>query len=114
MVFKINKYSINSGFDIFLVIVNIILIIGLIFFSTFGEMLYWNWFITLATGWSKINYWLMLGISFTISLIRGTLSSNNSSNEEGCSAGELLTKIFGYYLGIGLMIGLGALIHLGV
>ncbi len=110
---KINKNSLCSASDYVLLIIGILGLLGLAFFEAFTGMLLWNWFIPVATGWSKISYWLSFGIILTIEIFAQILSRSKGESVEGTPY-TFVGAVISRYLAYGLVIGIGALVQLGI
>lgn len=110
---KISKGSLCSAADYVLLIIGILGLLGLAFFEAFTGMLLWNWFIPPATGWGKISYWLSFGIILTIEIFAQILSRSKGEEKDGTPY-SLIGAVVGRYLAYGLVIGIGALVQLGI
>lgn len=99
--------------NIKITIINLLIGIGVLFFGGFVFMKLFNWFIPSITGWNEISYWVALGVTIVIETLLLEIEYKvngvyDSLIKENISDGILRLELYG------MMLGIGALVQLGV
>lgn len=97
--------------------IQLILTIGLVFFSSFVFMKVYNWFIPSITGWHVITYWMAFGIDCVLSvLFASTTYEIDTIRTSVCkqTKEETIQGIIAKYVLYACLLGIGALVQLGI
>lgn len=107
----------EKGKNVGIKLVELLLSIGVLFFSSFVLMKVYNWFIPSITGWSAITYWMAMGIDVVISTVHCGLAFNidrikvaTLENDDLDCIAEPIVKAIVY----ACLLGIGALVQLGI
>lgn len=100
-----------------LAIINLLMAIGVLFFGSFVFMKLFNWFIPSITGWNEISYWMAFGVTIvTESLLLVIEYKINGIYDDLIedSIYDSIVKQITVATTYGMMLGVGALVQLGV
>lgn len=96
------------------VIISIAISFSVSFYAAFVAMRVYNWFIPAATGFKEIGYWLAYGICLVVEVF--TLEISNTKDNDDLD--DILSKSLVHSLVkvtiLSLILGVAALVQLGV
>ena len=98
-------------------LIQLILTIGLDFFASFVFMKMYNWFIPSITNWNPITYWMAFGVDCVLSVLFGSIvyeidvikTATCKQTKE-----EIIGGIVAKYIVYAFLLGIGALVQLGI
>ena len=98
-------------------LIQLILTIGLDFFGSFVFMKIYNWFIPSITNWNPITYWMAFGIDCVLSaLFVSTVYEIEAIKASVCkqTKKEIIQGVVAKYIVYAFLLGIGALVQLGI
>lgn len=106
-----NKVSVKFYF------IQLVLLIGLDFFASFVFMKIYNWFIPSITGWHTITYWMAFGIDCVLSVLSVSIVFEIDAIKTAIckqTKEEITGRIVAKYILYACLLGIGALVQLGI